>query len=159
VVDSVLPETVPDPIAVAGAEQVVANWSTKVTCLTPDGSGELTSSISLLPSSSIALQEPVNASDAAVAIAVNAKSETSAAIGSAARWKLIRLPKLKVNQLCAYAETVNNGARRRGQPRDLFVWISPRRARPSLVMNSIMISVSLGLQYSVPLEVYVAGCS
>ena len=46
-----------------------------------------------------------------------------------------------------------------GTPGDIFVDIAKEAATLADLMNSFMISVSLGLQYGVPLEVYVSKAS
>ncbi|HEX5469196.1 MAG TPA: vitamin B12-dependent ribonucleotide reductase, partial [Gaiellaceae bacterium] len=97
-----------------------------------------------------------------VAQPLSKKSEASAAAPPPAqRYERKRLPDDRTEigrkfQVGEYEGYIHVGLYEDGTPGDIFVDIAKEGTTLAGLMNSFMISVSLGLQYGVPLEVYVS---
>jgi ribonucleoside-diphosphate reductase alpha chain len=86
---------------------------------------------------------------------------TTAAIPPAPKYERRRLPDDRTEigrkfQVGEYEGYIHVGLYDDGTPGDIFVDIAKEGTTLAGLMNSFMISVSLGLQYGVPLEVYVS---
>jgi ribonucleoside-diphosphate reductase alpha chain len=86
---------------------------------------------------------------------------TAAAIPPAPKYERRRLPDDRTEigrkfQVGEYEGYIHVGLYDDGTPGDIFVDIAKEGTTLAGLMNSFMISVSLGLQYGVPLEVYVS---
>jgi ribonucleoside-diphosphate reductase alpha chain len=96
-----------------------------------------------------------------VAQPLSKKSEAAAAIPPEPRYQRRRLPDDRTEigrkfQVGEYEGYIHVGLYDDGTPGDIFVDIAKEGTTLAGLMNSFMISVSLGLQYGVPLEVYVS---
>jgi ribonucleoside-diphosphate reductase alpha chain len=96
-----------------------------------------------------------------VAQPLSKKGETAAAIPPEPRYQRRRLPDDRTEigrkfQVGEYEGYIHVGLYDDGTPGDIFVDIAKEGTTLAGLMNSFMISVSLGLQYGVPLEVYVS---
>jgi ribonucleoside-diphosphate reductase alpha chain len=96
-----------------------------------------------------------------VAQPLSKKGEKEAAIPPEPRYQRRRLPDDRTEigrkfQVGEYEGYIHVGLYDDGTPGDIFVDIAKEGTTLAGLMNSFMISVSLGLQYGVPLEVYVS---
>jgi ribonucleoside-diphosphate reductase alpha chain len=96
-----------------------------------------------------------------VAQPLSKKGEAVAAIPPEPRYQRRRLPDDRTEigrkfQVGEYEGYIHVGLYDDGTPGDIFVDIAKEGTTLAGLMNSFMISVSLGLQYGVPLEVYVS---
>ena len=96
-----------------------------------------------------------------VAQPLSKKGEAAAAIPPEPRFQRRRLPNDRTEigrkfQVGEYEGYIHVGLYDDGTPGDIFVDIAKEGTTLAGLMNSFMISVSLGLQYGVPLEVYVS---
>jgi ribonucleoside-diphosphate reductase alpha chain len=96
-----------------------------------------------------------------VAQPLSKKADAQPAVPPAQRYERKRLPDDRVEvgrkfQVGEYEGYIHVGLYEDGTPGDIFVDIAKEGTTLAGLMNSFMISVSLGLQYGVPLEVYVS---